>query len=40
MGRKVCYKSSSDFTRSEVPQEEALKSISFLQGVIALEEQE
>lgn len=40
VGRKACYKSSSDFTRSEVPQEEALKSISFLEGVVALEEQE
>lgn len=44
MGRKIFYKSlweaSSDFTKSEVPQEEAMKNISFLEGVIAPEEQE
>jgi len=40
MGRRACHKVSSDFTKPEVPREEALKSISFLEGVIASEEQE
>lgn len=44
IGRKVFYKSlweaSSDFIKSETPQEEAFKNISFQGGVIAPEEQE
>lgn len=39
MRKKAGYKSSV-LTRSEVPQEEASRSISFPEGVIALEGQE